>query len=52
MLVVGSILVYRTLFSGTLITLGKKRGDLKHLWTRGEPDRPCPHVQLQQDDDQ
>ncbi|KAK4411403.1 Signal peptide peptidase-like 4, partial [Sesamum angolense] len=35
---------------GTLITLGKKRGDLKHLWTRGEPDRPCPHVPLQQDD--
>ncbi|KAL0464811.1 UNVERIFIED_CONTAM: Signal peptide peptidase-like 4 [Sesamum latifolium] len=35
---------------GTLITLGKKRGDLKHLWTRGEPDRPCPHVQLQQED--
>ncbi|CAA3006253.1 signal peptide peptidase-like 4 [Olea europaea subsp. europaea] len=32
---------------GTLITLGKKKGDLKHLWTRGEPDRPCPHVQLQ-----
>ncbi|KAK6162319.1 hypothetical protein DH2020_002160 [Rehmannia glutinosa] len=35
---------------GTLITLGKKRGDLKHLWTRGEPDRPCPHVQLRQDE--
>ncbi|PIN05829.1 putative protein, contains PA domain [Handroanthus impetiginosus] len=35
---------------GTLITLAKKRGDLKHLWTRGEPDRPCPHVQLQQDE--
>ncbi|KAL8062710.1 hypothetical protein ABFX02_02G165500 [Erythranthe guttata] len=33
---------------GTLITLAKKRGDLKHLWTRGEPDRPCPHVQLRQ----
>ncbi|MBA0732715.1 hypothetical protein Gogos_016787 [Gossypium gossypioides] len=32
---------------GTLITLGKKRGDLKTLWTRGEPERPCPHVQLQ-----
>ncbi|KHG08704.1 Signal peptide peptidase-like 2B [Gossypium arboreum] len=32
---------------GTFITLGKKRGDLKTLWTRGEPERPCPHVQLQ-----
>ncbi|KAL6495498.1 Signal peptide peptidase-like 4 [Orobanche gracilis] len=35
---------------GTLITLGNKRGDLEHLWTRGEPDRPCPHIQLQQDE--
>ncbi|KAL7121384.1 hypothetical protein ACP275_02G178700 [Erythranthe tilingii] len=35
---------------GTLITLAKKRGDLKHLWTRGAPDRPCPHVQLRQDE--
>ncbi|KAH6756446.1 SIGNAL PEPTIDE PEPTIDASE-LIKE 4 [Perilla frutescens var. hirtella] len=35
---------------GTLITLANKRGDLKHLWTRGEPCsyRPCPHVRLQQ----
>ncbi|CAH9140398.1 unnamed protein product [Cuscuta epithymum] len=32
---------------GTFLTLGKKRGDLKHLWTKGDPDRPCPHVQLQ-----
>ncbi|XWS77018.1 hypothetical protein CRYUN_Cryun01aG0227700 [Craigia yunnanensis] len=32
---------------GTFITLGKKRGDLKTLWTSGEPERPCPHVQLQ-----
>ncbi|XP_044477158.1 signal peptide peptidase-like 2 [Mangifera indica] len=32
---------------GTFLTLGKKRGDLKVLWTRGEPERPCPHVQLQ-----
>ncbi|KAK4415925.1 Signal peptide peptidase-like 4 [Sesamum alatum] len=37
---------------GTLITLANKRGDLKHLWTRGEPYRPCPHVQLQRDDEQ
>lgn len=33
---------------GTFLTLGKKRGDLKNLWTRGEPERPCPHVELQQ----
>ncbi|KAK8502952.1 hypothetical protein V6N12_054177 [Hibiscus sabdariffa] len=32
---------------GTFITLGKKRGDLETLWTRGEPERPCPHMQLQ-----
>nr|XP_043621532.1 signal peptide peptidase-like 4 [Erigeron canadensis] len=32
---------------GTFITLGAKRGDLRDLWTRGEPDRICPHVQLQ-----
>ncbi|KAK9143783.1 hypothetical protein Syun_013183 [Stephania yunnanensis] len=32
---------------GTFLTLGKKRGDLKILWTRGEPERACPHFQLQ-----
>ncbi|GKU96840.1 hypothetical protein SLEP1_g10031 [Rubroshorea leprosula] len=32
---------------GTFLTLGKKRGDLQVLWTRGEPERNCPHVQLQ-----
>ena len=32
---------------GTFLMLGKKRGELKHLWTRGEPDRPCPHIRLQ-----
>ncbi|KAF3441507.1 hypothetical protein FNV43_RR15421 [Rhamnella rubrinervis] len=32
---------------GTFLTLGKKRGDFKILWTRGEPERLCPHVQLQ-----
>ncbi|CAN8306497.1 unnamed protein product [Cochlearia groenlandica] len=32
---------------GTLIALGHKRGDLKTLWTTGEPDRPCPHIRLQ-----
>ncbi|GLT84617.1 hypothetical protein SLE2022_028380 [Rubroshorea leprosula] len=32
---------------GTFLTLGKKRGDLQVLWTRGEPERHCPHVQLQ-----
>lgn len=32
---------------GTFLTLGRKRGDLKHLWMRGEPERPCPHMQDQ-----
>lgn len=33
---------------GTLLTLSRKRGDLKNLWTRGEPERPCPHhIRLQ-----
>ncbi|KAJ8433683.1 hypothetical protein Cgig2_002354 [Carnegiea gigantea] len=32
---------------GTFLTLGTKRGELKNLWTRGEPERPCPHVWLQ-----
>lgn len=32
---------------GTLLTLGRKRGELKNLWTRGVPKRPCPHVRLQ-----
>ncbi|XP_030457262.1 signal peptide peptidase-like 4 [Syzygium oleosum] len=32
---------------GTFMTLGKQRGDLQTLWTRGEPERQCPHVQLQ-----
>ncbi|KAL6979573.1 Signal peptide peptidase-like 2, variant 2 [Sarracenia purpurea var. burkii] len=32
---------------GTFLALGRKRGDLKILWTRGEPERVCPHVQLQ-----
>ncbi|KAF8365117.1 hypothetical protein HHK36_032860 [Tetracentron sinense] len=31
---------------GTFLTLGRKKGDLKNLWSRGEPERPCPHVQL------
>ncbi|KAL1217091.1 Signal peptide peptidase-like 4 [Cardamine amara subsp. amara] len=29
---------------GTLLVLGHKRGELKTLWTTGEPDRPCPHL--------
>ncbi|XP_057978280.1 signal peptide peptidase-like 2 [Malania oleifera] len=33
---------------GTFITLGRKRGDLKILWTRGEPERVCPHIHLHQ----
>ncbi|XP_073129839.1 signal peptide peptidase-like 2 [Henckelia pumila] len=32
---------------GTFLALGKKRGDLKILWTSGEPDRVCPHVRLE-----
>ncbi|KAI3434329.1 PA domain-containing protein [Psidium guajava] len=32
---------------GTFLTLGQQRGDLKTLWTRGEPERLCPHTQLQ-----
>ncbi|XP_043720078.1 signal peptide peptidase-like 2 [Telopea speciosissima] len=34
------------LMLGTFLILGKKRGDLKVLWTRGEPERSCQHVQL------
>ncbi|RAL51061.1 hypothetical protein DM860_005417 [Cuscuta australis] len=32
---------------GTFLALGRKRGDLKILWTRGEPERVCPHVHLE-----
>ncbi|XP_071917548.1 signal peptide peptidase-like 2 isoform X5 [Coffea arabica] len=32
---------------GTFIALGKMRGDLKILWTKGEPERVCPHVGLE-----
>ncbi|KAK6158208.1 hypothetical protein DH2020_005522 [Rehmannia glutinosa] len=32
---------------GTFFALGIKRGDLKVLWTRGEPRRICPHVRLE-----
>ncbi|KAL6544096.1 Signal peptide peptidase-like 2 [Orobanche gracilis] len=31
----------------TFLALGRKRGDLKLLWTRGEPERVCPHVHLE-----
>ncbi|KAH7691728.1 Peptidase A22B signal peptide peptidase protein [Dioscorea alata] len=30
---------------GTLLMIGKRRGELKNLWTRGEPERACPHIQ-------
>ncbi|XP_015961802.1 signal peptide peptidase-like 4 isoform X1 [Arachis duranensis] len=33
---------------GTFLSLGKKRGELKLLWTRGEPEMPCPHNQESQ----
>ncbi|BBN70293.1 SIGNAL PEPTIDE PEPTIDASE-LIKE 4, partial [Prunus dulcis] len=36
------------LMDGTLLTLAQMRGDLKVLWTRGEPERPCPHLKLVQ----
>lgn len=36
---------------GTFLTLGKKRGELKILWSRGEPERACPHVQLHASED-
>lgn len=35
------------LVAGTFLMLGRKRGDLRVLWTRGEPERPCPHIQLE-----
>lgn len=31
---------------GTFLALGKKRGDLLVLWSKGEPERSCPHVRL------
>jgi hypothetical protein len=33
--------------AGTFLTLGRRRGDLKTLWTMGEPERHCPHIQFQ-----
>ncbi|KAM0942052.1 putative PA domain, presenilin/signal peptide peptidase [Dioscorea sansibarensis] len=30
---------------GTFLALGRKRGELKNLWTRGEPERVCPHIE-------
>lgn len=30
---------------GTFLALGRKRGELHNLWTRGEPERICPHIQ-------
>lgn len=33
--------------AGTFFALGKKRGELNILWSTGEPERSCPHVQLQ-----
>ncbi|GMH22697.1 hypothetical protein Nepgr_024540 [Nepenthes gracilis] len=31
---------------GTFFMLGRKRGDLKSLWSRGEPERACHHLLL------
>ncbi|KAL2902530.1 Signal peptide peptidase-like 2 [Bienertia sinuspersici] len=31
---------------GTLLMLGRKRGNLNILWTRGEPILPCSHLHL------
>lgn len=36
---------------GTFLTMGKKRGDLGNLWTRGEPERVCNHVRLESSDE-
>ncbi|RYR61099.1 hypothetical protein Ahy_A04g018199 [Arachis hypogaea] len=42
-------LLYIVLFTlGTFLSLGKKRGELNLLWTRGEPKMPCPHNQESQ----
>jgi signal peptide peptidase-like protein 2B len=30
---------------GTFLSLGKKRGELEILWTRGQPKMACPHIQ-------
>ncbi|KAJ6729749.1 PA DOMAIN PRESENILIN/SIGNAL PEPTIDE PEPTIDASE-RELATED [Salix viminalis] len=32
---------------GTFLTLGKQRGELETLWTMGEPERHCRHIQFQ-----
>ena len=29
---------------GTILVLGWSRGELSNLWTKGEPQRTCPHV--------
>ncbi|KAI4326945.1 hypothetical protein L6164_019456 [Bauhinia variegata] len=36
---------------GTFLTLGRKRGDLRTLWSRGEPQSICPHIRLQHSED-
>ncbi|KAI9075131.1 hypothetical protein K1719_042862 [Acacia pycnantha] len=42
-------LIYIVPFTlGTILTMGYKRGELRNLWTKGEPERPCPHVRLLQ----
>ena len=29
---------------GTFLALGMKRGELRNLWTRGQPERVCTHT--------
>ena len=33
--------------AGTFLTLGKQRGELETLWTMGEPEKHCRHIQFQ-----
>ncbi|KMZ67662.1 Signal peptide peptidase-like 2 [Zostera marina] len=30
---------------GTMLALGRKKGELHYLWTKGEPERVCTHLQ-------
>ncbi|KAF5935445.1 hypothetical protein HYC85_026574 [Camellia sinensis] len=41
------IAIYCPAHTRDFLTLGRKRGDLTILWTRGLPERVCPHIRLQ-----